>query len=91
MRGSGIALNGSGQQAMAQGIVSGSKGSGTLPKMADAGKFQAPMKVEEFFEKWTTSGNNDALKSELIDRLISDNALKLEAVRKKTDLLSLLH
>lgn len=49
------------------------------------------MKIDEFFEKWNTSGNNDALKSELIDRLISDNALKLEAVRKKTDLLTVLH
>jgi hypothetical protein len=31
------------------------------------------------------------LKSELLDRLLSDNALKLDAVRRKTELLALLH
>lgn len=31
------------------------------------------------------------MKSELIDRLLGDNSLKLECVRRKTDLLSLIH
>jgi hypothetical protein len=68
------------------------KTNGVLPKVAGGAPAQeVPMKVEQFFQKWNESGNNDALKSELIDRLISDNALKLECVRKKTDLLSLLY
>jgi hypothetical protein len=49
------------------------------------------MNADIFFQKWNESGNNDALKSELLDRLIQDNAMKLEAVRKKTELLTLLH
>ena len=68
------------------------KTSGILPKAAGGAPSQAvPMSTEQFFQKWNESGNNDALKSELMDRLISDNALKLEAVRRKTDLLALLH
>ena len=50
-----------------------------------------PITCDQFFEQWNRSGNNDALKSELIDRLISDNSLKLDAVRKKNDLLTMLH
>jgi hypothetical protein len=49
------------------------------------------MTTDQFFVKWNETGNNDAMKSELIDRLIADNALKLDAVRRKTDLLTLLH
>ena len=49
------------------------------------------MNTEQFFQKWNESGNNDALKSELLDRLISDNSLKLECVRRKTDLLQLMY
>ena len=49
------------------------------------------MTTDQFFIKWNESGNNDALKSDLLDRLIADNALKLDAVRKKNDLLQLLH
>jgi hypothetical protein len=45
------------------------------------------MTTDQFFIKWNESGNNDALKSDLLDRLIADNALKLDAVRKKNDLL----
>lgn len=47
--------------------------------------------TDQFFIKWNESGNNDALKSDLLDRLIADNALKLDSVRKKNDLLQLLH
>jgi len=47
--------------------------------------------TEQFYVKWNESANNDLLKSELLDRLISDNSLKLDSVRKKTDLLQLLH
>lgn len=52
---------------------------------------QQPLTAEQYFQKWNESGNNDALKSELLDRLIGDNALKLDCVRKKPDLLNLLH
>ena len=52
---------------------------------------QPPMTVDELFKKWNDSGNNEALKSELLDRIISENGIKLEAVKKKSELLALLY
>jgi hypothetical protein len=48
------------------------------------------MTVDELFKKWNDSGNNDAMKSELLDRIISENPIKLEAIKKKSELLALL-
>jgi hypothetical protein len=47
--------------------------------------------VENFFQKWNTSGNNDAIKSELLDYVIGDNALKLDCVKRKQEFLLVLH
>ena len=73
-------------------------GAGPLQKLGaaigakvQAAQQQAPMNSDAFFKRWNESGNNDALKQELLDRLIQDNVLKLETVRRKPDLLSLLH
>ena len=49
------------------------------------------MTVDELFKRWNESGNNEALKSELLDRLIAENSIKLEAVKKKPEFLALLH
>jgi hypothetical protein len=31
------------------------------------------MTLDELFKKWNESGNNDAMKSELLDKLIAEN------------------
>jgi hypothetical protein len=49
------------------------------------------MTIDEVFKKWNESGNNEALKSDLLDKLLSENGLKLEAVKRKPELLALLH
>eukprot|EP00347_Sterkiella_histriomuscorum_P004589 403359888 len=47
--------------------------------------------VETFFQKWNTSGNNDVIKSELLDQVIGDNSLKLDCVKRKQEFLLVLH
>ena len=42
-------------------------------QQSKTGPAQPPMTVDQFFLKWNESGNNDGLKSELLDRLISEN------------------
>jgi hypothetical protein len=48
------------------------------------------MTLDELFKKWNESGNNDAMKSELLDKLIAENQIKLEAIKKKSEFLALL-
>ena len=49
------------------------------------------LEVDTFFQKWNASGNNDAIKSELLDQVIGDNALKLDCVKRKQEFLLVLH
>ena len=41
------------------------------------------LSVEQFFSKWNSSGNNDAIKAELLEHAIGDNSLKLDCVKRK--------
>ncbi|CDW90750.1 ubiquitin carboxyl-terminal hydrolase family protein [Stylonychia lemnae] len=47
--------------------------------------------VEQFFQKWNSSGTNDSIKSELLDQVIGDNSLKLECVKRKQEFLLVIH
>jgi hypothetical protein len=49
------------------------------------------MTIDDLFKKWNNSGNNEAMKSELLDKIISENSIKLEAIKRKSELLALLH
>lgn len=49
------------------------------------------MTVETFFQKWNSAGNNDSLKSELLDHVIGNSALKIDCVKRKQEFLLVIH
>lgn len=48
---------------------------------------QTPKKInmnsEILLSRWNNSGNNDAIKSDLLDSIISDTSLKLECIKRR--------
>ncbi len=56
------------------GGAQGQSGPATIKAtMSNAKSSTPPMSTDELFKKWADTGNNDALKSELLDKLISEN------------------
>ena len=39
--------------------------------------------IDNFFTRWNNSGNNDLIKAELLEKVIGQNNLKIECVKRK--------